>query len=418
MPEGARVAEVSKVCDVGSTSAGRTRRRDDAEQQERNRRTAELLIRARDATCSDAERQHCIDAAVQLNLPTAEALARRYQARGEDLDDLIQVARLGLVQAVARFNPEVGEFDAFAVPTIAGEIKRHFRDHFWSVPRPPRRVQELHHDVLAAWSELAQEYGRAPTSGEIAASLGVDRDAVRQAMAASPFASASLDSTADNALPVGCRIGATDPGFDDVENALERRQLLDQLREAISELSDDDRVILRMRYAESRSQSAIAAELGTSQMSVSRRLAKITAALREEVGSKRCAGEVAAQQGGTTREAIATEVDVDLLSRVCRVLADPVRCRLVLTISEGPVGPSQLARQVGMLPIQLAGLLAGLLDSGLISVTVAEGRLRYTLADGRLSQAIRCVAAAATKPTHSGPATATEPATEPGRPAG
>jgi len=400
VPEEARLAERSGGNDAGRTATAGKRRRDDAEQQERNRRTAELLVRARDPACSEAERQNCIDAAVQLNLPTAEALARRYQARGEDLDDLIQVARLGLVQAVARFDPEVGEFDAFAVPTIAGEIKRHFRDHFWSVPRPPRRVQELHHDVMAAWSELAQEYGRAPTSGEIAARLGVERDAVRQAMAASPFASASLDSAADNALPAGCRIGATDPGFDDVDNALERDQLLDQLRAAISELSEEDCVILRMRYVEDRSQSAIAAELGTSQMTVSRRLAKITAALRDKVDSKRCASESAAQQRATTVEAIATAVDVDLLSRVCRVLADPVRCRLLLMISQGPIGPAQLARQVNILPMQLASQLAGLRDSGLISVTVTSGgRLRYALAGGAVGQAICSIATAVTDQT-------------------
>lgn len=400
MPEWARPAEGSAGRVVGEKSGGRKRRWDDAERHERNRRTAELLIRATDRSLSDAERQQCIDAAVQLNLSIAEFLARRYQARGEDLEDLIQVARLGLVQAVTRFDPDVGEFDAFAIPTIAGEIKRHFRDHFWTVPRPPRRVQELHHEVMAAWPELAQEYGRTPTTVEIATSLGVDREEVREAMAASPFASASLDATEENTHPATSRIGTTDPGFDDVDNALERSQLLGQLRAAITELSEEDCLILRMRFLEGCSQSVIAAELGTSQMSVSRRLTKITATLRQKLDSEQLS-ETAAQRRGSTVAATNATVDVYLLSQVCRVLADPIRCRLLLTISEGPVGPPLLAQQLGIPAIQLSAHVARLHDSGLISVTSAGGQLRYALADGAMSQAIRCLAAAVTKPEKS-----------------
>lgn len=130
-----------------------------AHHKRRNETTVELLSRARDESVSQAERQQCIDLAVELNLPIAEALARRYRSRGEDLDDLIQVARLGLIQAVHRFSPDIGNFAAFAVPTITGEIKRHFRDHFWSTPRPPRRLQNLHREAVHAWSAVAQETG-------------------------------------------------------------------------------------------------------------------------------------------------------------------------------------------------------------------------------------------------------------------
>lgn len=122
--------------------AARQRGRDQAADELRKRRTLELLERARDDLLPEAKRQVCIDMAVQLNLPIAEALLRRYQPRGEDLDDLIRVARLGLFQAVTRFSPDIGEFEPFAVATMAGEIKQHFRDR-WRGPAPHRRIQEL-----------------------------------------------------------------------------------------------------------------------------------------------------------------------------------------------------------------------------------------------------------------------------------
>lgn len=253
------------------------------EDERRNQRTVELLSMARDESLSEAERQHCIDQAVELNLPIAEALARRYRSRGEDLEDLIQVARLGLIQAVKRFSPEIGEFVAFAVPTIAGEIKRHFRDHFWSTPRPPRRLQGLHREAIDAWSEVAQEKGHIPTTAEIACRLGAKEEEVREAMATSPFNSASLDAPTDTVPAAGDWIGTPDPGFEAVDDALERAQLTKQLRKAIAELSETDRLILQMRFGENCKQSTIAAELGISQMSVSRRLTKITQVLREKL---------------------------------------------------------------------------------------------------------------------------------------
>lgn len=381
-------------------AASGTSGRDEAERQLRNRHTAELLTRARDGSLSETERQQSIDAAVQLNLPIAESLARRYQARGEDLEDLIQVARLGLVQATARFSPEIGEFDAFAVPTIAGEIKRHFRDHFWSAPRPPRRIQELRHNVMTVWSEVAQEHGHTPTTAEIASVLGADQEAVREAMAASPFASASLDATEENTHPASSRIGTTDPGFDDVNDALERCQLLGQLQAAITGLSEQDQLILRMRYFENCSQSVIAAELGTSQMSISRRLAKIIAGLRQKLElEQRVSGDTDQRRGSTV-----AVVDVDLLSRVCQVLADPTRCRLLVIISKEPACPSVLIERLGISAAQFSKHLACLRDVGLVSVTSAGGRSRYALADGRLARAIvgLCDAVTVTEPRNSG----------------
>lgn len=255
-----------------------------AEDDRRNQRTVELLARVRDESLAEADRQCCLDLAVELNLPMAEALAWRYRSAGEDLDDLIQVARLGLIQALKRFNPDFGNFAAFAVPTIAGEIKRHFRDHFWSTPRPPRRLQELHHQANQAWSDLAQQTGHLPNTTELADRLGEPPDQVREAMATSPFNSASLDAPTDTVPAASERIGTPEPGFEAVEDALERAQLTKQLRRAIADLSPTDRLILHLRFGQNRKQSEIAAEIGgVSQMSISRRLTKIIHTLREAV---------------------------------------------------------------------------------------------------------------------------------------
>ena len=286
----AAVATQPRVVPAPSVHVGRIEttvgRRNESEVERRNRRTAELLGLSKDETLSEAERQHYIDQAVRLNLPIADSLARRYRSRGEDLDDLIQVARLGLVQAATRFSPENGEFLSFAVPTITGEIKRHFRDHCWTV-RPPRRIQELHSEVTAAWSQLAQERAHTPTPAEIADWLGMDREEVLEAMANSSFNSASLDATDGTSSAAKDRLGTPDLGFDGVDDALERAQLMTEVRSACANLSEEDRRILQMRFGQNCTQSVIAAELGISQMSVSRRLTKITKILRQELRGRR-----------------------------------------------------------------------------------------------------------------------------------
>lgn len=255
-----------------------------AEDDRRNQRTVELLIQAADESLAEADRQHCVELAVEINLPMAEALARRYRSAGEDLDDLIQVARLGLLQAVKRFNPETGNFAAFAVPTITGEIKRHFRDHFWSTPRPPRRLQELHRQANDAWTDLAQETGHTPDTAELADRLDAHPDDVREAMATSPFVSTSLDTPATDTMSAASEwIGTPEPGFQAVEDALERIQLNKHLRRAIAQLSETDRLILHRRFGQNRKQIEIAAELGISQMSISRHLTKITQTLRDKL---------------------------------------------------------------------------------------------------------------------------------------
>jgi len=253
----------------------------------REQQTVELLTKARDKRTSEVESKRCLELAVSINLPVADGLARRYRSRGEDLDDLVQVARLGLVHAINRFEPENGAFLSFAVPTITGEIKRHFRDHCWTV-RPPRRLQELHSEVMAGWSELAQQRASSPSAGEIADWLGADPADVNEVLHSNAFTSSSLD-TPEGLSWAASAVGASETGFEAVEDAMEHQDLMDQVRAACKTLSDEDCQLLRMRFVDGSSQSVIAEKLGISQMSVSRRLRKITNALREEIerrGSK------------------------------------------------------------------------------------------------------------------------------------
>ena len=135
------------------------------------------------------------DAIIQRCLPLADHIARRFRNRGEPLEDLVQVARVGLLNAVNRFNVDNGkEFIAFAVPTMMGEVRRHFRDHGWSV-KVPRRLKELNLQLKNAREELSHQLGRAPTASEIAERLGIDRDAVVEAeIASSAYSTLSSDA--------------------------------------------------------------------------------------------------------------------------------------------------------------------------------------------------------------------------------
>jgi RNA polymerase sigma-B factor len=129
---------------------------------------------------------------IERCLPLANHIARRFSNRGEPLEDLVQVARMGLVQAVDRFDAENGaDFLAFAVPTMMGEVRRHFRDHGWSV-KVPRRLKELNSQLKRSGEELSHQLGRAPTASEVAAHLGIDREDVVQAQIASSAYSRSL----------------------------------------------------------------------------------------------------------------------------------------------------------------------------------------------------------------------------------
>jgi RNA polymerase sigma-B factor len=227
---------------------------------------------------------------VERCFPLAVHLAQRFQYRGEPFDDLLQVASVGLIKAVERFDITRGTaFSSFATPTILGELKRHFRDTTWSV-RIPRTLQELRPLLLDASEHLRHELGRAPTVAEIAARMGVSEEAVLDAMeAANAYSAASLDETVDNdsgAPSVAERLGEVDEGFDLVEARIAAAPLLDALCER-------DRRILFLRYYRDMTQAEIAREVGISQMHVSRLLAQIIGRLNAQLGAAMGAVEAA-----------------------------------------------------------------------------------------------------------------------------
>ncbi|MFH9613528.1 SigB/SigF/SigG family RNA polymerase sigma factor [Streptomyces pratensis] len=209
-------------------------------------------------------------------LPMAHRLAARYRHRGETLEDLRQIAAVGLVNAVDRFDPAVGRgFAPFAVPTITGEIKRHFRDRLWSV-HVPRRVQDFRNVVRLATAELAAS-GLSPTSARIAEHTGLSEDQVRQGCEAMHgFTALSLEArmTDDEGVPLGERLAGEDHRFDLV---LDR----EAARSGILRLADREKRVLYLRFFAGMTQSAIAAELGVSQMHVSRLIAESCRLVRE-----------------------------------------------------------------------------------------------------------------------------------------
>jgi RNA polymerase sigma-B factor len=208
---------------------------------------------------------------VQDHMRLAEFLARRFTNRGEPLDDLRQVALVGLVKAVERFEPDRGlQFSSFATPTIQGELKRHFRDKGWAV-RVPRRVQELHLELDRTIGGLSQELGRPPTPKEIAQRAGVDEEEVLESMEASSlYRLSSLDSGRPDDEGGGApseRIGGPDEELDAVESRVAVGELL-------SVLPAREQKIVYLRFFEGLTQSEIAEQIGISQMHVSRLLVR------------------------------------------------------------------------------------------------------------------------------------------------
>jgi len=244
---------------------------------ERRERTEELFDLAH-AEPTDIRKSEILRVLVVINTPVARSIAHRYRNRGCDLEDLEQTACLALVRAVQRFDPTSGhDFLSFAVPSIRGEVRRHFRDLGWMV-RPPRSIQELRPLVAQELAKRDETTGRPPSAEEIAKTLGVQPAAVRQAMQAHGcFAPASLDA------PVGGTPGpvlgdvlvdSQDPGF----AAAEARTLLGTV---LDDLSARDRVMLQMRFVEELTQAEIADLLGLTQPHVSRLLQAILDDLRD-----------------------------------------------------------------------------------------------------------------------------------------
>jgi RNA polymerase sigma-B factor len=222
------------------------------------------------------------DRIVERCLPVADRIAQRYSGRGIPRDDLKQVARLGLVKAVARFDcTRESEFLAFAVPTIMGEVRRHFRDSGWAV-RVPRRLKELSAQITKRTAELSHHLGRAPTAGELAADLAVDRqDVVEALIAGNSYSTTSMDASRSAGDPTdGLSLHDTMGALDHhLTNLVDR----ESLRPLIIALPDRERTVLSLRFFEEKTQSQIAGQLGVSQMHVSRMLARILAHLRREL---------------------------------------------------------------------------------------------------------------------------------------
>jgi RNA polymerase sigma-B factor len=216
---------------------------------------------------------------IEAHQGLAAHLARRFANRGEQLDDLKQVAFVGLLKAVERFDPgRELEFSTFATATIEGELKRHFRDKTWTI-RPPRRRQELHLKLSAAVSDLSQQLKRAPRVPEVAAHLGVSEDEVLDAMdAGGAYRPSSLDAprSGTESATLESRVGSEDMGFELAEHRLIVEQLL-------AGLPEREQKIVRLRFFEDMGQTEIAEEVGISQMHVSRLLARTLLQLREEL---------------------------------------------------------------------------------------------------------------------------------------
>jgi RNA polymerase sigma-B factor len=222
--------------------------------------------------------RHLRDELVAAHIGLAEYLARRFANRGEPLDDLVQVASLGLIKAVDRFEPDRGlEFSTYATPTIVGELKRHFRDKGWAV-RVPRRVQELHLRLGKVVSSLAQDLGRSPTIAEIAERSQVSEEEVLEAIeAGNAYRFASIDAPSgsdEDAQTLSAQLGDEDPRLEDIEHRV-------ALSPLIAKLPKREQAILHLRFFEGMTQSEIAGRLGISQMHVSRLLARSLAQLRD-----------------------------------------------------------------------------------------------------------------------------------------
>ena len=236
-----------------------------------------LLTLLADLPAGSPDRARARERLVEMYLPLAEHLARRFRNRGEQMDDLVQVASLALLKSIDGFDPNRGAaFTSYAIPMIVGELKRHFRDKGWDV-RVPRRLQELRLEISKISGDLAQKLGRSPTVADLAAHLEVSDEEVIEALdcsqayrALSLHAPVSGDDSGGELLDL---LGGTDPEMESVENRAALRPLLARLPER-------EQKIIAMRFFGNMTQSQIAAEIGISQMHVSRLLAHSLQVLR------------------------------------------------------------------------------------------------------------------------------------------
>ncbi|RMI31485.1 SigB/SigF/SigG family RNA polymerase sigma factor [Nocardia stercoris] len=231
---------------------------------------------------ADHDREMLRQKIIARCVPLADHIARRFGGRGELADDIAQVARIGVIHAVDRFDPARGSsFVAFAVPTVMGEVRRHFRDNTWAV-RVPRRTKEIQLMIGDAVERLAQRFGRMPRTREIAAELAVDIEEVTRALVAAngyqttPMTPVNAEDGDETATAVSALFGLEEPRYEQVEQFLAVQPLIQRLPER-------ERRILGMRFFEYRTQTQIAQALGISQMQVSRILSRTLTVLRDQV---------------------------------------------------------------------------------------------------------------------------------------
>ena len=305
-------------------------------------------------------------------LPFARRLARRYRGRGEPIDDLEQVARLGLVQAVDRYAPERGSFTAYAVVTITGELKRHFRDKAWSV-HVPRRLQELNLAAGHAVRELTAELTRTPVPAEIARRLGVSESDVVEALGSgSGYSPLSLNATLgadDGASEFGDLLGGTDHELEAVDDKITVAALMQRL-------PPREQQLLAMRFYGNKTQAQIAAELGISQMHVSRLLSRTLTWLREgmlndtpsrwegaDVAARPADVEIVSWTAGEVQWVqVRGEVDRDVAGRLRQALLHAVEAR-----------PAEVIADFSAVALIDAGGVAALADSAAAARTAAVG---------------------------------------------
>ena len=250
------------------------------EGKERARRTDDIVSDLRGAQ-RERESQELVRQLIETNAAVARTMASRYRNRGIDLDDLEQVALLGLTKAAQRFDPDAGhDFLSYAVPTIRGELRRHFRDAGWMV-RPPRRVQDLQSRISRAQDELEPLLGRSPRPSEVAERLEVPVEDVIEALAADGcFTPTSLDGpVGDGSSSLGDLLG-----FEDRSVAAAEARIV--LEPVLRRLSARDQRIVQLRFVEERTQQEIADAIGLTQAQVSRVLTRILTRLKAELAER------------------------------------------------------------------------------------------------------------------------------------
>ena len=240
--------------------------------EETRRRSAELFARLH--TGADPRAR---DELVHVHLALVEHCARRFRNRGEPFEDLVQVGTIGLIKAIDRFDTDRGvEFSTYATPTILGEIKRHFRDKGWAI-RVPRRLQELRMSIGTTSAELTQALGRSPTPRELAEAIGCSVEEILEGLeSGNAYSTLSLDAGEDADGP-GASMGDA-LGFDDAN--LAHVEIRASLKPLLDQLDPRARQILLLRFFKNLTQSQIAAEIGISQMHVSRLLTRTLDQLR------------------------------------------------------------------------------------------------------------------------------------------